>query len=130
RINGSESIVVDADGAAAFGTGAGSVFALLDTVITDLRAGTDVSARVGELDVHRNNLTTQHAVVGARYARMQQAESANLSQSVSLEGQRVGLEDVDPAKAIVDLRAQELTYQTALAVTARALQPTLLSYLS
>ncbi len=130
RINDTESVVVDADGAAAFGTGSSSLFALIDGIVADLRAGADVSGRITELDGHRDSITTQHALIGARYARMEQAQETNLSQSTSLETQRSGIEDVDPAKAIIDLRAQELTYKTALAVTARALQPTLLDYLS
>jgi len=130
RINDTESVVVDADGAAAFGTGSSSLFALIDEIVTDLRAGTDVSGRITELDAHRDNITTQHALIGARYARMEQAQATNLSQSTALETQRAGIEDVDPAKAIIDLRSQELTYQTALAVSARALQPSLLDYLS
>jgi len=130
RINDTETIVVDADGAATFGSGAASLFASIDSIVQDLRDGKDVSARLAELDLHRENITTQHALVGARYARMEQAQETNLSQSVDLETQRSGIEDADPAKTIIDLKAQELTYQTALAVTARALQPTLLSYLS
>ncbi|WP_210479823.1 flagellar hook-associated protein FlgL [Naasia sp. SYSU D00948] len=130
RINDTESILVDADGAAAFGTGGGSLFALIDDIVADLRAGADVWGRITELDTHRDRMSTQHALVGARYARMEQAQETNLSQSTALETQRSGIEDVDPAKAIIDLQAQELTYKTALAVTARALQPTLLDYLS
>jgi flagellar hook-associated protein 3 FlgL len=130
RINDTESVRVDADGAAAFGTGASSVFALIDDIVTDLKAGTDISSRVAALDAHVTDLTTQHGVVGARYARLEQAKQNVLTQSIALEAQRAGLEDVDPAKAIIDLKSQEVTYQTALSVTARALQPTLLSYLS
>ncbi len=130
RISETETVVVDADGAAAFGTGSSSLFALIDDVVADLRAGADVSARITELDAHRDSITTQHALIGARYARMEQAQETNLSRSTALETQRSGIEDVDPAKAIIELQAQELTYKTALAVTARALQPTLLDYLS
>jgi len=130
RVDDTESVRVDADGAAAFGTGATSVFATIDSIVTDLRAGTDVGSRLTELDTHLGNLTTQHAFVGTRYARLQQAASNNLTQTTALESQRAGVEDVDPAKAILDLKSQETTYQSALAVTARALQPTLLSYLS
>ena len=130
RINDSESVVVDADGAAAFGTGDDSVFALLERTAADLRAGGDINPRVGELDQKRTALTTQHAVIGTRYARMERASDANLAQSTLLETQRAGIEDVDPASVIIDLKSQEVAYQSALAVTARALQPTLLSYLS
>lgn len=130
KVNDTESVRVDADGAAAFGTGTSSVFATIDRIVADLAAGVDVNPRLAELDAQRANITTQHAFVGTRYARLQQAANSNLTQSTALESQRAGIEDVDPAKAIVDLKSQEITYQSALAVTARALQPTLLSYLS
>jgi flagellar hook-associated protein 3 FlgL len=53
-----------------------------------------------------------------------------VNESVSLEAQRADVEDVDLGKAILDLKAQELSYQAALAVTARALQPSLMDFLS
>jgi flagellar hook-associated protein 3 FlgL len=130
RVNETESIRVDGDGSAAFGAGGNSVFALIDGIVADLRAGTDLSPRIGQIDAARDKLTTEHAVVGARYAGIQKAQETNQTRSLSLETQRTEIQDVDPAKAIIDLKAQELTYQTALAVTARALQPSLLSYLS
>src|SRR4051794_40022140 len=84
RVNDTESVRVDADGAAAFGTGATSVFALIDSIATDLQAGTDISSRITELDTHVTDLTTQHGVVGARYARLQQAQQSNLTQTTAL----------------------------------------------
>jgi flagellar hook-associated protein 3 FlgL len=130
RINDSESVTVDADGAAAFGTGPDTVFTLLAQTAADLRAGTDINPRIAQLDGKRDALTTQHAVIGTRYARMERASDANLAQSTLLETQRSGIEDVDPASVIIDLKSQEASYQSALAVTAKALQPTLLTYLS
>jgi flagellar hook-associated protein 3 FlgL len=50
-------------------------------------------------------------------------------QKGSLEAQRAGAEDVDLAQVILDLKTQEVTYQSALAVTARVLQPTLMDFL-
>jgi flagellar hook-associated protein 3 FlgL len=75
-------------------------------------------------------LSGQHALVGARYARLEQAKQDNITASTTLESQRSGIEDVDPAKATIDLKSQEVAYQTALAVTGRVIQPTLMSFLS
>lgn len=130
RISATESVTVDVNGAAAFGDGASSVFALVDTIVADLRSGAELGPRITAVDAAITQVTTQQAAVGTRYARLERADEANLSQSIALETQRSGIEDVDPAKILIDLKAQELTYQTALAVTARALQPTLLDYLS
>jgi flagellar hook-associated protein 3 FlgL len=53
-----------------------------------------------------------------------------MDQSLSLESQLAGIENVDIGRVIIDLKSQEIAYQTALAVTSRALQPTLMSFLA
>jgi flagellar hook-associated protein 3 FlgL len=132
RISPTETVAVDADGAAAFGTGATSLFATMDGIAAALRSGDDAGVRTG-LDALQSGfsaLTAQHTVVGARYARLEQAKQDNLGASTTLETQRSGIEDVDATKVLVDLKTQEVGYQTALAVTARVIQPTLMSFLS
>lgn len=131
-------ITVSADGAAAFGTGADSVFAKLDSVIAALGksaadyTAADADAVRGGIDGLGSSLTAltaQHAVVGANYARVQSAKAQNATTATTLEAQRSGLQDADTTRTLLDLKTQELTYQTALQVTAAVLQPTLMSYL-
>lgn len=132
RISPTETVAVDADGAAAFGTGTTSLFATMDRIATALRSGDDATVRTG-LDALQSGfsaLTAQHTVVGARYARLEQAKQDNIGAATTLETQRSGIEDVDATKVLVDLKTQEVGYQTALAVTARVIQPTLMSFLS
>jgi flagellar hook-associated protein 3 FlgL len=131
RISGTETVTVSADGSAAFGAGGSSVFATIDTITAALRGGNDAAVRSG-LDTLKTNLTTmgaEHAVVGGHYARLQQAKTTNGNAATSLETQRSGVEDADTAQVLVDLKTQELSYQTALAVTAQSIQPTLMSFL-
>lgn len=132
RISATDTVAVDADGAAAFGTGTGSVFATIDAIATALRSGDDAAVTTGltALQSRMTALTGQHAVVGARYARLEQAKQDNTTAATTLETQRSGIEDVDQAQATIDLKSQEVAYQTALAVTARVIQPTLMSFLS
>jgi flagellar hook-associated protein 3 FlgL len=47
----------------------------------------------------------------------------------ALEAQRAGIEDVDIGQIVIQLKQQEVTYQSTLAVTARTLQPTLMDFL-
>lgn len=131
-------VTVSADGAAAFGTGADSVFAKLDTVIAALGKSTDdytdadadaVRAGIDGLSGAMTALTAQHAVVGANYARVQSAKAQNATTATTLETQRSGLQDADTTQTLLELKTQELAYQTALQVTAAVLQPTLMSYL-
>ena len=130
RISETTSIRVDADGAATFGEGDDSVFALVDNIIADQRSGVNVGTRLTEIDDRVLTISGQRGAVGARQAQILKAQGANVNESVSLEAQRADVEDVDLGKAILDLKAQELSYQAALAVTARALQPSLMDFLS
>ncbi|MBF0672293.1 MAG: flagellar hook-associated protein 3 [Salinibacterium sp.] len=129
RIDSETTVRVDADGGAIFGAGATSVFALVDSIVADLRAGTNIGPRLGEIDARLEVMKGHRATIGTRHAQMMRAEETNLLQSVSLETQRSGIEDLDLAKAVLDLQMQEVSYQSALAVTARVLQPTLMDFL-
>jgi len=130
RIADDRTIRVDADGAAAFGTGAASVFATLDTVVTELRAGASVGPRVDDIDAALKAVLAEQSVSGTRYTQMERAKEAALERSVSLEADRTRIEDVDLAEVVLRLQSQEVAYRSALAVTGRALPPTLLSFLA
>ena len=130
RIDASTTVRVDADGAAAFGTGSTSTFALIDSISADLRAGTDIGGRVDEVDQAITSLTTTRATAGLGYTSLQRAQSFTASAATTLESTRAGLEDVDLADVIVQLQLQQTSYQAALQVTSKALQPSLMSFLS
>ena len=129
RIGADTTVRVDADGAAIFGTGAGSAFVLLDNIVSDLRAGVNVGARLGEIDDRMGIVIGARAEAGVRQAQILQAQEALMKESGSLEARRSGIEDLDLAKVILDMKVQEVAYQSALAVTARVLQPTLMDFL-
>ena len=129
RIGSDSSVVVDGDGVAAFGAGTTSVFALLDTISTDLRAGTDVSARIGEIDGFMSSISTERSVAGSRYAQVERGKDLLLMSSNELESRRTALEDADLPRVLIDLKMQEVAYQAALSVTARAIPSTLLEFL-
>jgi flagellar hook-associated protein 3 FlgL len=130
RISEGETVRVDASGAEAFGVGGASAFALLDNIVADLRSGQNVGARLGEIDERLNTMLGVQGAVGARQNQVLRAKEAALDATVSLEAQRAAAEDVDTVEVLVKLRAQELVYQSALSVTARVLQPTLLDFLA
>jgi flagellar hook-associated protein 3 FlgL len=129
RIDANTMVRVDADGSAVFGSGPTSLFGVITDIVGELRGGTNVGPRIGDIDLHLNSLLGQHGAVGARHAQLLRAEEANLERSGSLEAQRSGIEDVDLGEVVLQLKLQEVTYQSALAVTARVLQPTLMDFL-
>ncbi|WP_404435789.1 flagellar hook-associated protein FlgL [Microbacterium aerolatum] len=129
RISETASVRVDADGEAVFGAGAGSVFALVDNIIEDLRDGTNVGARLNEIDDRRTAMLSAQGAVGARQTQIERAKEAAVQNSVSLESRRAAIEDVDSVEVLVRLQAQEVVYRSALAVNARVLQPSLMDFL-
>lgn len=123
------SVRVDADGAAVFGTGAGSAFDMIDKISSDLRSGANVSSNISAIDARMATVAAEHSAIGARDAQIQRAQSVNVSQQGNLEAQRSGIEDVDMSKAIMDLQLQQTNYSAALAVSAKVLPQTLMDYL-
>jgi flagellar hook-associated protein 3 FlgL len=123
------TVRVDADGAAVFGTGADSVFALVDGIAADLRAGVNVSSRLDQIDVRMSAIVGEHADVGVRQSRLDRAKESLMEQSTQLEAQRSGIEDIDLGSVILQLQTQNVNYQAALGVTARVLQPSLMDFL-
>jgi flagellar hook-associated protein 3 FlgL len=130
RIGADSTIPVDADGGAAFGSGPTSVFATLDSIVSDLRNGVDVQPRIAQIDGAIQNVLTVQAVNGSRYSQMERAQDSLGAQSIDLTKQRSSIEEVDTVQALVDLQSQNLAYQSALQVTAKALPMSLLSFLN
>jgi flagellar hook-associated protein 3 FlgL len=129
RVDAASTVQVDADGSAVYGQGAGSVFALIDTVSASLRSGGPVAPQISAIDDRMNAMLTVQSAVGARENQVQSAQELNMQKATALEGQRSSVEDVDLAKAVLDLQTQQVAYQGAIAVTARVLQPTLMDFL-
>jgi flagellar hook-associated protein 3 FlgL len=129
RIDASTLVRVDADGAAVFGQGAGSVFATLDRIAEKLRANQPVSTELTALDQHRDAMLGQLAGVGARHNQVQAAQARALETKTELAGRLSTIEDVDLPSTIIELQMQEVAYKSALGAASRVLQPSLMDYL-
>jgi flagellar hook-associated protein 3 FlgL len=134
RVGSDATVQVDADGSKIFGTDGidtASVFTLLADISLALRESpATVSGHLTAVDTALNTVIAANSDVGARQARIESATAALVTQKGTLEAQRVQLEDADLATVILDLKLQEVAYQSALAVTARVIQPTLMDFLS
>ncbi len=128
-ISDTTTVSASGDGASTFGTGSGSVFALIDTIVSGIQAGTDVTSQLGAIDSRISAVSTQQSVVAANYNQVQQGQAILTAQAASLTTQRSGVDGVDLTKTLVELSAQQNAYQAALGVTSKALQPTLMSFL-
>lgn len=129
RVGTNQTVRVDIDGASAFGSGASSVFALIDDIATDLRSGVNVGSRLAAVDSRLTTLLGHQTQVGASQNTITRAEETSMKKMGTLEAQRSSVEDLDLATVILDLQVQEVNYKSALAVTARVLQPTLMDFL-
>jgi flagellar hook-associated protein 3 FlgL len=130
RVGDNTKVRVDVDGAAAFGNGSTSMFGVIDSIVNDLRnTGDNVGHYLGDLDTGMTAMVSERAAVGVRQSQVERAEEANLEKSGALEAQRAGVEDIDLGQVILNLKLQEVAYQSTLAVTARVLQPTLMDFL-
>nr|WP_276539046.1 flagellin [Curtobacterium flaccumfaciens] len=129
RVGDGTTVRVDTAGTAVFGSGDDSVFAVIDSIVNDLQNGVNVNARINDVDGALGTVRGAQADVGIRHAAALTAQDSLKSATVSLESRRADIEDVDLAKAVLDLQVQQTNYQAALAVTAKVLQPTLMDYL-
>ncbi len=129
RVGDTATVRVDTPGDAVFGTGSSSVFAAIDSIVSDLQNGVNVNPRLNDVDGAIDTVRSAQADVGVRHAAALSAQDSLKTASVTLEGRRAGVEDKDLAKAVLDLQVQQTNYQAALAVTAKVLQPTLMDYL-
>lgn len=129
RIDADTTVRVDADGSAVFGAGAGSVFALVQQVADDLRAGAPVAAHLGAIDARMDAMLTEAATVGARYNQLERAQQDLTAGAQTLATRLSGVEDIDLAGTMVELKLQEFAYNASLGATQRVLQPSLLDFL-
>lgn len=129
RISATQTVRVDADGAAVFGNGTGSVFDIVGKLAADLRTGTGIDPRVAVVDTAFKNIVNGRAEIGTRQAQLERAGNVNTELEASLDAQRTGIEKADLGSVIMDLKLQETNYQVALAATAKVLQPTLMDFL-
>ena len=129
RIGQDVTVRVDGDGAAVFGVGSDSAFALIDQISSDLRSAVNVGPRLAQIDDRMTSILAQHAVIGGAENQVQRAQNDLSGQSVTLEAQRSSIEDVDLGTVILDLQTKRTNYQAALYATAQALPATLMDFL-
>ncbi|MDI3329706.1 MAG: flagellar hook-associated protein FlgL [Micrococcus sp.] len=129
RISDTETIQVDLPGPAAFGNGTSSVFAVLDKLAQDLRSDADITPSIATIEAARKNMASALTESGARHATVGRAMEATQLRLTELEATRGSTEETDLAEAALELKMQQINYEAALAVTAQALQTSLLDYL-
>jgi flagellar hook-associated protein 3 FlgL len=131
RVSDVETIRVDLTGPEAFGDPASGkdMFAVVNNVAAHVGNPTALASDLSDLDNVLDRLLGAAADVGTRGTRMETAGDVNSSRQLSLKAQLSATEDVDLPKTIMEMQMQQTGYQSALQVTSKILQPTLMDYL-
>lgn len=138
RIGDAELVTINANGQELFGFDptippdpSTNLFAKLDTLVTDIRAGNSVavSATLADLDAAMQRTNKGLATIGAATNRIDTAMVRNQDEQMALKGELAKVEDVDLAEAIMNLQTQEVAYQATLGALSRVLQPSLMDFL-
>ncbi len=129
-VGANDQVRVESTGPEVFGTGTTNLFQVLANISTDLRSnpaglGTDLQ----NLDSASNVLMNRATDVGARYQRVEQMRQAADDRQITLKSALSSVEDIDLPKAMMEVQMQQIAYQSALAATAKAIQPSLLDFL-
>ncbi len=124
-------VQVNVDGPDAFGVNGDNLFDHLETLANDIRAGNNagVQTGLGNLSTDHQRITATLSDVGTRYNRLDRASQAAQDSVLSLTAALSELENVDLARATLDLGMHEVAYQAALSATARLVQPSLSDFL-
>ncbi|MGN6250660.1 MAG: flagellar hook-associated protein FlgL [Marmoricola sp.] len=125
------SVSVNVDGPTAFGADGSSIFDRLAALSTALRSGdtAGITTALGDITSSQEQLQAAVSDVGARESRVDRAVDTANDAVLALTTQLSSVQDVDIAKATVDMQTQQVAYQAALAVTAKVVQPSLLDFL-
>ena len=122
-------VQVNVDGDAVFGPAGNSVFDTLSQISAAIRANTSLTNLGTQLKAQTETVQTQQALTGATYARVETLKNQNTTNASTMQQNLSNVEDVDMAQVLMNLQAQETTYQAALAAAAKAIQPSLAAFL-
>ncbi|WP_434315636.1 flagellar hook-associated protein FlgL [Leifsonia sp. P73] len=129
RVGTDTTVRVDVDGSSVLGAGPTSVFALIDSIASTVSSGGNVGGQLTAIDAVASNIRGAEATVGSAQNQLTGATAALTTQATTLQTTQNGIQNVDAAHAILEMQTQQVAYQTALAVTAKSIQPTLMDYL-
>lgn len=131
------SIQVNLAGDKVFGTfdasdpANGNLFQMLEVAAAAVRAGDAgaIGSTLEGISGATERIGLAQAEIGTRGRQIDGLSARNGDVALSLQAELAEVEDVDYAKALIELNAREFAYQAALSVTAKIIQPSLLDFL-
>jgi flagellar hook-associated protein 3 FlgL len=121
---------IAADGSAIF-QGASDIFAVLDTLETELIAGnpTGITNQITPLENAIDNINTIRAQNAGDYKRLEATENHYAYFKLNVQELMSRTEDADLAAAIVDFQAQQTAYESTLATSSMIMQKSLIDFI-
>ena len=125
-----QRIQVNVNGDTVFGAPGADLFTTLSQISNAVRTDpTQLNALQAQLGTQTTQVQGQLALVGSQFSRVQNMQSQNTSNGLTMKQNLSSIEDADVAEVMVKLQAQQVAYQAALAATARAITPSLTDFL-
>ena len=125
-----QQIQVNVNGDTVFGKPGSDLFATLSQISNAVRTDpSQLTALQTTLGTQTTQVQGQLAQVGSQFLRVQNMQSQNTSDGLTMKQNLSSIEDADVAQVTVELQAQQVAYQAALSATAKAIQPSLTDFL-
>lgn len=131
QVGQTNNVQINVSGTEVFNNdGAGGIFKLLDDIVANFQSPTSgTEDHLDKLDGQLDNVLKVRAELGARMNRMELSMSRVDGLEISTTQMLSKEEDVDIAKVIINLKAQENVQRAALSVGAQIIQPSLVDFL-
>lgn len=127
KISKNSTVEIGSDGQAVFGNIFNTLFDLKAALETNDLGG--IQDAMGNLDGHFDDISAKISDVGSKMNRMEIKDRIYQGLNFSNTERLSKIEDADIAEAIMNVKAAELTYQTALASSSKVMTLTLVDYL-
>lgn len=127
KISKNSTVEIGSDGQAVFGNIFNTLFDLKAALETNDLGG--IQDAMGNLDGHFDDISAKISDVGSKMNRMEIKDRIYQDLNFSNTERLSKIEDADIAEAIMNVKAAELTYQTALASSSKVMTLTLMDYL-
>jgi flagellar hook-associated protein 3 FlgL len=123
-------MTINVNGDEVFGAAGNDLFVALSQISNDIRSNpAQLDTAVADLDTRTQTIQSKLAEVGARFKRVETMQDRNSSDQLTMRQNLSNVEDIDMAQAVMELQIQQVAYQSALAATAKVIQPSLVDFL-
>ncbi len=131
RVSTTETVRTDIDGPSAFGPAGDDVFALVQRIAGEMTATPtgDLTASIGDVDTALRRMTVARTEVGVRVNRLDTVKAVNADLALSLDSQLGDVENIDTAKAYLELKLRQNAYDAALTVSSQSIQNSLVDFI-